>query len=130
MSGGFECFRHKDLEPKNKPQPLTKLHYRLDMRSRMRDTTKSYVSGFELNQPLSGGGVSEVIESKNDAYPVGTIVTGFVGWEQYTIVRGAQGLRAIPNARDSKIPLSSYVGVLGMPVRFWNRKKKNVLLAC
>ncbi|KAG0367356.1 hypothetical protein BGZ54_003985 [Gamsiella multidivaricata] len=85
------------------------------MRGRMKDTTKSYTAGFELNKVLDASGVSEVIESKNNAYPVGTIVTGMIGWEQYTIIRGAKGLRVIPNARDSKIPLSAHVGVLGMP---------------
>ncbi|KAF9572311.1 hypothetical protein EC968_010035 [Mortierella alpina] len=85
------------------------------MRGRMRDSADSYVKGFEIGQPLLASGVSEVVESKNPAFPVGSIATGFVGWEEYSVVPGAQGLRVIPNARDSKIPLSAYVGVLGMP---------------
>ncbi|KAG0262560.1 hypothetical protein BG011_010062 [Mortierella polycephala] len=85
------------------------------MRGRMRDTDKSYVSGFQIGQPLEGFGVSEVIESKNDDFPVGAVVAGIVSWAEYTVVPGAQGLRAIPDARNPKIPLSSYIGVLGMP---------------
>lgn len=85
------------------------------MRGRMRDAN-SYVAGFQIGQPLNGSGVSEVVESKNAAFPKGSIVTGSVGWEEYTVVPGAQGLRVIPNARDSKIPLSAHIGVLGMPV--------------
>jgi len=85
------------------------------MRGRMRDTDKSYTAGFQLGHVLNGSGVSEVIESKNDAFPVGTVVTGFVGWEEFSLVPGAQGLRALPDARTSPIPLSAYIGVLGMP---------------
>ncbi|KAF9179742.1 hypothetical protein BGZ51_006566 [Haplosporangium sp. Z 767] len=85
------------------------------MRGRMRNTDKSYIGGFQIGQPLNGYGVAEVIESKNDAFPVGTVVAGFVGWEEYTVAPGAQGLRAISDARNPKIPLSSYLGVLGMP---------------
>ncbi|KAG0340022.1 hypothetical protein BG004_006580 [Podila humilis] len=85
------------------------------MRGRMRNTDKSYVAGFQIGKVLEGSGVSEVIESKNDAFPVGTIVTGFVGWEQYSHIPGAKGLRALPNARTFPLPLSSFVGALGMP---------------
>ncbi|KAG0287691.1 hypothetical protein BGZ98_004544 [Dissophora globulifera] len=86
------------------------------MRGRMKDGhVKSYISYFQIGQPMTGGGVSEVTESKNPAFPVGSIVTGMVGWEEYTLVTGGQDLRVIPNARESKLPLSSYIGVLGMP---------------
>ncbi|KAG0050771.1 hypothetical protein BGZ83_004460 [Gryganskiella cystojenkinii] len=96
---------------------LRNLYISLDpyMRGRMRNTEKSYTAGFEIGKPLNGSGVSEVIESKNASFPVGSIVTGFVGFEQYSIVHGAHGLRIIPDGRNSKIPLSSHIGVLGMP---------------
>lgn len=94
------------------------------MRGKMRATDKSYTAAFEIGAPLNASGVSEVVESKNASFPVGTIVTGFVGWEEYTVVAGAQGLRAVPNARESKIPLSAYIGVLGMPVRTLIKRKE------
>ena len=64
---------------------------------------------------MNGSGVSEVIESNNPAFPVGEIVTGNINWEERSVIPGGQGLRIIPNGRNSKIPLSNYVGVLGMP---------------
>jgi len=81
----------------------------------MRNTEKSYTAGFVLGQPMNGSGVSEVIESNNPAFPVGEIVTGNINWEERSVIPGGQGLRIIPNGRNSKIPLSNYVGVLGMP---------------
>ncbi|GJJ72233.1 hypothetical protein EMPS_04590 [Entomortierella parvispora] len=102
---------------KDKDVLLRNLYISLDpyMRGRMRDTNKSYTAGFVLGQPMNGSGVSEVIESKNDAFPVGSIVTGMVDWSEYSVATGAQGLRIIPDGRNSKIPLSSHIGVLGMP---------------
>lgn len=78
---------------------------------------KSYVPGFQIGEPMSGYGIAEVKESKNDAYPVGTIVSGFTGWQEYSVVPGASGLRVLHGARESPIPLSAHLGALGMPVR-------------
>ncbi|KAK3815883.1 MAG: hypothetical protein JOS17DRAFT_405478 [Linnemannia elongata] len=86
------------------------------MRGKMRDAGKaSYSSAFEIGKPLDARGVAEVIESKNSKYPVGSIIHAFVGWEEYTVLPDLPTTRIIPEARESKLPLSSYVGVLGMP---------------
>ncbi|KAF9284401.1 hypothetical protein BGZ68_004709 [Mortierella alpina] len=85
------------------------------MRGKMRDGGKSYSPAFQIGQPLDARGVAEVIESKNSKYPVGSIIHAFVGWEEYTVVPDLPTTRIIPEARESKLPLSSYVGVLGMP---------------
>ncbi|KAF9903021.1 hypothetical protein EC991_004272 [Linnemannia zychae] len=95
---------------------LRNLYFSLDpyMRGRMRNA-KSYVPGFQIGEAMSGYGISEVIESKNDAYPVGAIVSGLTGWQEYSVIPGASGLRVLPGARESPIPLSAHLGVLGMP---------------
>ncbi|KAG0290586.1 hypothetical protein BGZ96_005953 [Linnemannia gamsii] len=96
---------------------LRNLYFSLDpyMRGRMRNA-KSYVPGFQIGEAMTGYGVAEVKESKNAAFPVGTIVSGFTGWQQYSVIPGASGLRVIPGARESPIPLSAHLGVLGMPI--------------
>lgn len=92
------------------------------MRGRMRDA-ESYIPHFQINQPMSGYGVAEVIESKNPAFPKGALVSGMTGWEQYSVIPEAFAklLRVLPDyAKTSKkIPLSAWVGVLGMPVSFF-----------
>ncbi|KAF9166422.1 hypothetical protein DFQ26_007908 [Actinomortierella ambigua] len=88
------------------------------MRGRMRSADiPSYVPAFELNKPLETRTVSEVIESKNPAFPVGSIVVGLADFSQYAVVRKDKvaNLRILPNARDERIPLSAWVGVLGGP---------------
>ncbi|KAK9688072.1 hypothetical protein K7432_014537 [Basidiobolus ranarum] len=69
----------------------------------------------QLNIPIIGLGVSEVIETKNSTYPVGTIVSGNTGWETYSIGKEKNDFRVLENARQSVVPLSHYVGALGMP---------------
>ncbi|KAI1291511.1 hypothetical protein EDD11_008909 [Mortierella claussenii] len=86
------------------------------MRGKMREGgKKSYSPAFEIGEPLDARGVAEVIESKNDKYPKGSIIHAFVGWEEYTVLSDLPTTRIIPDARESKLPLNSYVGVLGMP---------------
>ncbi|KAF9932666.1 hypothetical protein FBU30_007663 [Linnemannia zychae] len=95
---------------------LRNLYFSLDpyMRGRMRNA-KSYVPGFQIGEAMSGYGIGEVVESKNDAFPVGEIVSGFTGWQEYSVIPGASGLRVLPGVRESPIPLSAHLGVLGMP---------------
>jgi NADPH-dependent curcumin reductase CurA len=73
--------------------------------------TRSYVPPFELDKPLTGGSVGEVVESRNERYAKGDIVMGLLNWASHTVHDG-KGLRKIdPNLA----PLSAHLGVLGMP---------------
>ncbi|KAG0347031.1 hypothetical protein BG004_000256 [Podila humilis] len=87
------------------------------LRERMIDEPDLFVSNYIIGKPFSSGGVSEVIQSRNPKFAVGDIVTGEVGWEEFTQVSAAAlaEFNVIPGARDSKLPLSTYIGVLGMP---------------
>ncbi|KAF9204595.1 hypothetical protein BGZ49_005112 [Haplosporangium sp. Z 27] len=86
------------------------------MRGKMRDPSKkSYSPAFEIGKPLDARGVAEVIESKNPKFPKGSIVHAFVGWEEYSVVPDLATTVIIPGARETKLPLSTYVGALGMP---------------
>jgi NADPH-dependent curcumin reductase CurA len=55
------------------------------MRGRM-TTAKSYVAGFEVDQPMSGGAVGEVIESTAAGYAVGDKVMHMMGWRDEAVV--------------------------------------------
>jgi NADPH-dependent curcumin reductase CurA len=91
---------------------LKTLYLSLDpyMRGRMSDA-KSYVAPFEIGEPLSGGTVCEVVESKAAEFQPGDVVLGFSGWQEYSIVP-AKGLRKIDT---SVAPASTALGILGMP---------------
>jgi hypothetical protein len=80
------------------------------MRGRMNDR-KSYVPPFQLGEPLDGGCVGRVVESKKGPFQVGDYVYGMLGWREYFISDG-QGLVKVDS---SMAPLQSYLGTVGMP---------------
>lgn len=80
------------------------------MRGRMNDR-KSYVPPFELNKPMVGGGVGEVVESKSSQFKNGDVVFGFLEWADYCVVSAKTLYPVHPNMQ----PVSTSLGVLGMP---------------
>ncbi|AUS08162.1 NADP-dependent oxidoreductase [Laceyella sacchari] len=80
------------------------------MRGRMNDS-KSYVAPFELNQPISGGVVGEVVESKAPGLEAGDIVVGMLDWKKYQTV-SAHGVKKID---PTVAPITTALGVVGMP---------------
>ena len=83
------------------------------MRGRMNDS-KSYAVPQALNQTMGGGTVGEVIESKNSKFSVGDKVVGMGGWQQYSVVDANQ-LGALRKVDTTHVPLSAYLGAVGMP---------------
>ncbi len=83
------------------------------MRGRMNDA-KSYAQPQPLDQVMGGGTVGEVVASKNPAFAVGDKVVGMGGWQHYLLVDANQ--RGVLQKVDaSQIPLSAYLGAVGMP---------------
>jgi NADPH-dependent curcumin reductase CurA len=80
------------------------------MRGRM-DDSKSYAASQPLNEVMIGGTVGEVVESKNPKFAIGDKVVGIYGWQEFGTSDG-KGLRKVD---DTHIPLSAYLGPVGMP---------------
>ncbi len=80
------------------------------MRGRMNDV-KSYAAKQEIDAVMVGGTAGEVVESKNPAFKPGDKVVGAFGWQQYGVSDG----RGLNKVDASRIPLSAYLGVVGMP---------------
>jgi len=83
------------------------------MRGRMNDA-KSYAAPQALGQTMGGGTVGEVLESKNPKFTVGDKVVGMGGWQQYSVVDANQP-GALRKVDTTHIPLSAYLGAVGMP---------------
>lgn len=79
------------------------------MRGRM-SAAKSYVAPYELNEPMQGGAVGQVVASRAEGVAAGDHVLHFGGWREYAAVDAAQAVKVDPEAA----PLSAYLGVLGM----------------
>jgi NADPH-dependent curcumin reductase CurA len=80
------------------------------MRGRMYDR-KSYAPPFQLGQPLDGGCVGRVVESKNEQFQAGDFILGMYGWREYFTSDGNGIFKVDPNVA----PIQTYLGTLGMP---------------
>lgn len=80
------------------------------MRGRMNES-KSYAVPQPLNEVMLGGTVGEVVESKNERFAVGDKVVGFFGWQEFGTSDGA----LLKKVDATHIPLSAYLGAVGMP---------------
>ena len=97
-------------------QVLLRHHYiTLDpyMRSRMNDT-RSYTAPQPLDEVMQGASVGEVVESRHADFKVGDKVLGAGGWQEYSVVDGTSGA-GLRKVDDSQVPLSYYLGAVGMP---------------
>ncbi|SDC00771.1 hypothetical protein SAMN05216345_101146 [Cupriavidus sp. YR651] len=80
------------------------------MRGRMGEG-KSYANPQPLNEVMIGGTVGEVIASKNPKWNVGDKVVGMFGWQEMGVTDGG-GMQKVDTTH---IPLSAYLGSVGMP---------------
>lgn len=78
------------------------------------NNAKSYAVPQPLNAVMHGGTVGEVVESKHASYQSGDKVIGVGGWQQYSIVDGAAP-GVLRKVDTTHIPLSAYLGAVGMP---------------
>ena len=76
---------------------LKQTHMSLDpaMKGWMTADTKSYIPPVALGEVMRSSGVAEVVESKNEDFPVGAKVVGMIGWTEYAVTDG-KGLQIVP----------------------------------
>jgi NADPH:quinone reductase len=80
------------------------------MRGRM-NNAKSYAASWEVDEPIRGGVVAVVTESRSNSLQSGDTVVGTLPWATYSIAK-ADALRKV-DIKD--VPASYYLGTLGMP---------------
>jgi NADPH-dependent curcumin reductase CurA len=81
------------------------------MRGRMNDV-KSYVPPFRLGEPLEGGAVGTVVETRSPDLAEGDLVLHMLGWRDEAVLDAGQAQKLL--AAEGLSP-SAYLGVLGMP---------------
>lgn len=94
-------------------QVLLRAHYlSLDpyMRGRMSEA-KSYAASQALGATMIGGTVGQVVESRHAGFAAGEFVAAMTGWADMGVADGAE-LRKLDTGQ---VPLSAYLGVVGMP---------------
>ncbi|MFN7930250.1 MAG: NADP-dependent oxidoreductase [Blastocatellia bacterium] len=68
----------------------------------------SYLPPVGIGEVMRGGGIGEVVESRNAAFNVGDHVQGMLGWQDYYVSNG-QGLQTLPKLPG--VPLTAFLGL-------------------
>ncbi|KAJ6859715.1 2-alkenal reductase (NADP(+)-dependent)-like [Populus alba x Populus x berolinensis] len=71
-----------------------------------------YFSSYSPGSVMASYGVGRVLESGHSDFQRGDLVWGTTGWEEYSLITEPETLFKI---QHSDVPLSYYLGVLGMP---------------
>jgi NADPH-dependent curcumin reductase CurA len=80
------------------------------MRGRLREQ-QTYAVAIQVGEVMTGETVGEVVASGHPDFSAGDIVVGGRGWQSHNLSRAEQLIK-IPR---HGVPLSAYLGVLGMP---------------
>lgn len=94
---------------------LKNLYLSCDPSMRIRMTKQdhsSYLDSFKPGSPISGYGVSKVLDSTHPDYKKGDLVWGMTSYEEYSLIPSPQMFFKIEH---TDVPLSYYTGILGMP---------------
>jgi NADPH-dependent curcumin reductase CurA len=86
------------------------------MRGRMNES-KSYIPPFQLDAPMEGGAVGEVVESKAEGFAPGDLVQHFAGWRDEAVLP-AKALTKIPDLGARPQDFLGNLGVTGATAWF------------
>jgi len=86
------------------------------MRGRMNDV-KSYVPAFQVGEPMEGGAIGEVIESRAEGFSPGDLIQHMAGWRDEAIV-DARTAQKLPNLGASPEQFLGVLGVTGITAYF------------
>ena len=86
------------------------------MRGRMNES-KSYIPPFQLREPMDGGAVGEVVESKADGFAPGDLVSHFAGWRDEAVLP-AKALVKLPDLGAQPQDFLGNLGVTGATAWF------------
>ena len=84
------------------------------MRGRISDA-KSYVPPVAIGGVMVGQTVGEVLDSKHAGFKPGDTVLTSLGWQTHGVAKGAEISKVDGRGIGGGVPLSYYLGVLGMP---------------
>ena len=96
-------------------EALVRTHWlSLDPTNRMWiNDVPTYLPPVAIGEVMRALGLGQVVASKHDAYREGQLVTGLVGWQEWTVASDAAPLLPVPDVPG--VSPSAHLGVLGMP---------------
>ena len=86
------------------------------MRGRMNES-KSYIPPFQIDAPMEGGAVGEVVESKAEGFKKGDLVVHMAGWRDEAVIP-VTGVRKLPDLGVEPQAFHSHLGMPGATAYF------------
>ena len=86
------------------------------MRGRMNES-KSYIPPFQLDSPMDGGAVGEIVKSKADGFSKGDLVLHMAGWRDEAVLP-AKAVHKLPAIGAEPQAFLSYLGMPGATAYF------------
>ena len=72
----------------------------------------TYLPPVAIGEVMRGLGLGEVVESNNPNFPVGALVNGLTGWQDYTVISDENPLMVIPDGVEAEP--AQLLGMMGM----------------
>ena len=110
--GDLELVEEPVPEPGDGQAVIRILRLSLDPTNRIwMSEIRGYMPPVPIDDVMRGLGIGEVVESRNPELPVGALVSGFTGWQEYMLVDDLSGLTMLPDPLPG--PLEAFLGALG-----------------
>jgi NADPH-dependent curcumin reductase CurA len=110
--GDLELVEEPVPEPADGQAIVRVLWLSLDPTNRIwMSEVRGYMPPVQIDDVMRGLGIGEVVASRSPALPIGALVTGFTGWQEYLLVDDTSGLTVLPEPLPG--PLEAFLGVLG-----------------
>jgi prostaglandin reductase 1 len=104
------AIKEQELEPLKDKEFLCKAEYlSIDPYQRL------FASMLPLGSTIVGYQVAEIIESKDEKFPVGRRVIGHFGWRSHTIAKAGEETQPYLMPELPDLPNSAFIGLLGLP---------------
>ena len=84
------------------------------MRGRLREE-QTYAVAIQIGEVMTGETVGQVMASNHPGFAAGDIAVGARGWQTHSVSKGDHLVRIERQGVPHGVPLSAYLGVLGMP---------------
>ncbi len=117
---GDECFevREEPIGELGPGQALVEVEYlSIDPTIRGWIAYDTYLPAVPIGDVVRSGGAGRVVASNHDAYPVGALVFGLTGWQEYAVIDDSSPASVLPEGTDLTDALSVY-GTTGITAYF------------
>jgi NADPH2:quinone reductase len=105
----------EELPPLSEGEALVRtLYLSLDPTNRLwMSDMHQYSEPVVIGEVMRGIGIGEVVESRRDDLPVGTLVSGYTDWQEYRITGADDERPLMPLPDPLPAPITAFLGALG-----------------